>query len=95
MVLVLTGACVITLASCASQRDRQPQRDGYVVQAYHYCDKCGTLQGGIYEKGPFKTLPGKNKAECVHQWHEIPRDRFTQLATELYDVDWSTEPVRF
>ena len=67
------------LSSCASKRDRAPERAGYVVHAYHYCEKCQSLQGGIYEKGPFRTFPGENKKDCIHEWQECKR-RFDTVA---------------
>lgn len=90
--LILIAAC-IPLASCI--RDRPPERDGYIVHAYHYCPKCGSLQGGIYEKGPFRKFPGPNKEQCVHEWQEITREHFMEMATTEYGKDWSKEPARF
>ena len=94
-----TAAVVVVavslLPSCTSLPDRPPQREAYVVEAYHYCPECGTLQGGIYEKGPFKAFPGPNKETCSHQWEEITRERFKQLATDMYGADWTQESARF
>ena len=92
-VLLALTVTLLFLSSCVSQRDRAPERDGYVVHAYHYCEKCRSLQGGVYEKGPFKAFPGENKKNCIHEWQEISRERFFQRATERYDVDWSKEPA--
>ncbi|QDT43602.1 hypothetical protein Pan241w_37040 [Gimesia alba] len=87
--------CVTLVSSCVSKLDRPPERDGYVVQAYHFCEKCESLQGGIYEKGPFKKFSSDQRKECVHEWQEISRDRFMQLAVDLHAVDWSKEPGHF
>jgi len=81
----------VSLCGCSSQRDRAPIRDSYVVRAYHYCEKCGSLQGGVYEKGPFKTFSSPDRNQCVHAWQEISRERFMQLATQLHGMDWSQE----
>ena len=90
--LALTVA-LLFLSSC--QHNRGPVRDQAVIVAYHYCEECRSLQGGLYEKGPFKSFPGENRKNCIHEWQEISEARFYQLATELYDVDWSKEPGIF
>jgi hypothetical protein len=46
-------------------------------------------------KSAFKVFPAPNKDACVHQWEEISRDRFKQLATDRYGVDWSEESAHF
>jgi hypothetical protein len=93
---VIAFAAGLTLiTSCVSHRDQPPERDGFVVHAYHYCPRCDSLQGGVYEKGPFKSFPGPNKSQCEHQWQDVPRERFTELATELHGIDWSREPMYF
>jgi hypothetical protein len=88
-------AALTLMTSCASHLDRPPDRDSFVVHAYHYCPRCDSLQGGVYEKGPFKSFPGSNKSQCEHQWQEVPRERFKELATELHGIDWSHEPANF
>jgi hypothetical protein len=91
---VITVAAIFS-ASCASPRDQPPRREGYIVHAYHHCEKCGTVQGGIYEKGPFKQFPGPDKESCRHEWREISREEFKRLAAEDHRVDWSQEPAMF
>lgn len=92
---ILVVVMCLALTSCASRRDQSPHRDGYVVHAYHFCDKSGSLQGGVYEKGPFKQFPGPYKEECEHEWKEITRGQFKQLAAEKYNVNWNRESARF
>lgn len=65
------------------------------MHAYHFCDKCDSLQGGIYEKGPFERFAGPNKDNCEHEWQEITRECFKQLATDKYNVDWDQETAHF
>lgn len=95
-VAIVTAAIMLT-SSCAQFRriDRPPSLDAYCVHAYHACDKCGSLQGGIYNKGPFKRFPGPEKASCQHEWREIVRDEFKELASQNHGVDWSQESAMF
>lgn len=91
--------CVLLLfiASCTrfSRYDRPPKRDAYCATAYHFCKKCNSLQGGIYEKGPFLNFPGPEKEKCIHEWEEISRKEFKRLATEKYKHDWADESTHF
>lgn len=89
------AAGLMLVTSCVSHRDQPPERDGFVVHAYHYCPRCDSLQGGVYEKGPLKSFPGPNKSQCEHQWQEVPREQFKELATDLHGFDWSREPGIF
>ncbi|QDU41566.1 hypothetical protein Mal52_00190 [Symmachiella dynata] len=84
-------AIVALLCSCASQFDRSPDWEKASGDCYFYCEKCGSLQGGIFTKGPIKEFAGAGKESCIHEWQEITRERFKQLGTELHDCDWSQE----
>jgi hypothetical protein len=55
------------------------------------CDKCGSLDGGIYGKGPHKRLRSEPGAWCVHRWRLISHGEFKQQATVRFGVDWSQE----
>ena len=89
--ILTTVAIAPFLCSCASKLDRPPELDYIIGQGYHYCEKCGSLQGGIYGKGPTRRFAGAGKESCIHEWQEITRERFKQLGTELHDCDWSQE----
>jgi hypothetical protein len=69
----------------------EPPPHAMIEQAYYYCNRCDSLEGGNYGKGPFKSLPGKGKTECVHDWKTISHQEFKKLATEKHGVDWSKE----
>ena len=92
---VLSVLTLLLISSCISPRDLPPERGADIVQADHYCKKCQSLQGGICDKGPLKVFPGKDKKNCTHEWEEVSRGRFKQLASALYDVDWSKDPMPF
>jgi hypothetical protein len=79
-----------TLPAFVNLTDQPPPHD-MIEQAYHYCEKCGSLEGGIYGKGPFKSFPGEGKKECIHEWKTITRGEFKRIAVEKYGVDWNKE----
>jgi len=58
---------------------------------YYACDKCGSLDGGIYGKGPHKRLRSESGHWCVHRWHELSRAEFKQRAADQFGVDWFRE----
>lgn len=62
-----------------------------IGEAFHYCEKCDSLIGGIHGKGPTKSFEGNRNAECVHEWKEIDGETFRSTATTLYGVDWDAE----
>ena len=74
--------------------DRSPPH-GMIDKSYWRCEKCGSLQGGIWGKGPTKFFDGPNRRWCVHRWEEISRDEFKRLASEQYGEDWSQESDRW
>lgn len=62
-----------------------------IAQEYYHCKHCGSLDGGIYGKGPtrhFRTEQGKT---CTHDWQLISRDEFIKIGTERFHIDWSQE----
>ena len=87
--LLTVGAVVLNL-----RMDNGPYAGQFqpITVAYHECGKCGSLDGGLYGKGPtehFRTDPGR---WCVHDWRPIGRGEFKRLATERFGRDWSGEP---
>ena len=88
--------CAVALsASCMTMRDRLPKREYLVGVAYHHCPKCHSLNGGIYGKGPNKQFDGVEKRKCRHEWEEVTKERFMELATEFHNVDWAKETAIF
>lgn len=58
---------------------------------YHHCPKDNALRGGIWGKGPFKSL-GPNPSACaIDEWRLVNRKSFKALAVMHYQVDWSKE----
>jgi hypothetical protein len=60
-----------------------------IAHEYHVCDKCGSLDGGIYGKGPHKRMRSESGNWCVHRWRSISRAEFKVRASEQFGVDWS------
>ena len=85
------------LVSCSNEStDLPPDLNGMViVEAFHHCEKCGSLTGGIHGKGPTKHFDGTNRKNCVHEWTELDRKTFMDTATKLYNIDWSSDPVYY
>lgn len=95
MRFALLPTVAVVLAGCSLLPDRPPKRDGFCVYAFYACEKCGSVEGGISQKGPYKRFSGPGRGWCRHEWTEIPRSRFEELATERYGVDWSADPMPF
>jgi hypothetical protein len=71
-----------------------PFADDYpiVKEKYFKCDCCGSLDGGIYGgKGPMKHLRTDQAKECEHEWREISREDFLNLATSRFQLDLTKE----
>jgi hypothetical protein len=73
-----------------SRKDRSPPT-GVIDHAYFYCEKCDSLIGGVFGKGPVKHFDGPNKRKCVHTWKKITKTEFKALSGKLYGVDWANE----
>lgn len=62
-----------------------------IEMAFFKCEKCRSLEGGIYGKGPFKSLRSPDAKACVHDWQPIDMVEFKKLGTEWRGVDWTKE----
>ena len=87
--LILLTALSVTLCGCA--RYNQPPKTMMIEQAFFACSKCGSLDGGVYGKGPVKSFWTKAASHCIHDWQPISKGEFEFLATERFGVDWSKE----
>ena len=76
---------------CAGCRTNRPPDHMMIEMAFFKCDKCRSLEGGIYGKGPFKSLHTAKAATCIHSWQKVSRNEFMDLATQWQGVDWSNE----
>ena len=74
--------------------DRDP-RTGKIDVGYHVCEKCDSLDGGIYGKGPRKSLRTDAGGWCVHDWRPISREEFKREAANRFNVDWSQVTAGF
>ena len=82
-------ALVVTV--CAGCRTDRPPEHKMIEMAFFKCEKCHSLEGGIYGKGPIKSLHSPEAKACVHDWRPIARVEFKKLGTEWKGVDWTKE----
>lgn len=82
---------VAVLLSCVGCQSDQPPKHNRIEMAFFQCEKCRSLEGGIYGKGPFKSLRSPDAKTCVHDWQAIDKAEFKKLGTEWKGVDWSKE----
>ena len=78
-------------SGCAGYRTNRPTDHTMIEMAYFKCDKCRSLEGGIYGKGPFKSLHTPQADKCVHNWQKVSSDEFKALATQWQGVEWNDE----
>lgn len=60
-----------------------------IEQAYFKCEKCRSIEGGIYGKGPLIELHSDDARSCVHGWRRIPKSEFRQPGEQWHQADWS------
>lgn len=60
-----------------------------IAEEYYACDKCGSLHGGIYGKGPLASFASATATRCRHSWRPITRPEFQRFAAEQYPVAWA------
>ena len=84
-------ALVAIVMCCTGCRTDQAPEHRMIEAAFFKCEKCLSLEGGIYGKGPFKSLHTAGASGCVHHWQRIERKEFRDLATRWSGVDWSKE----
>ena len=89
-VLTVFAGILGALSSCAS-RYNQPPKTMMIEEAFFACSKCGSLDGGIFGKGPVMHLSSADAAHCVHTWRTVSKSEFEALATQRFGVDWSKE----
>lgn len=92
--LLVVGGLVFVWSWQYWRVNRRPFNDKWfspIVQQYHVCDKCGSLDGGNYGKGPTRSFRSETSYTCLHQWRKISRKDFKGMATEQFQVDWSVE----
>jgi hypothetical protein len=83
---------VFTLAGCAI-RDRPPHAFlPPIAEEYYVCAKCGSLDGGIYGKGPLAHFRSAGAATCRHQWMQITFADFKRQAQTRFPVQWADAP---
>jgi hypothetical protein len=63
-----------------------------IAEEYFVCQKCGSLHGGIYGKGPLVSFATSDAAECWHRWHLVRKAAFQMLASDRFPADWAKAP---
>jgi len=91
-ILLLCGVILILLLN---PFNKGPKSRYIIYQGYFRCDKCRSLAGGIFGKGPVKDLPGRNARFCIHKWIKIEKTEFMDLAEEWHRIDWPGESAAF
>ena len=81
---------ILCLSGCFSKYNRPPEHK-MIEMAFFKCEKCQSIEGGIYGKGPFKSLHSEKAEHCIHNWIRIEKEEFKKLGTEWKGVDWSGE----
>jgi hypothetical protein len=81
----------VLLSGCIGFQTDRPPDHKMIEMAFFTCEKCRSLEGGIYGKGPFKSYHTTEAGKCIHQWQEITMDEFKALATQRVAIDWSRE----
>ena len=87
LIIMMTGL----LVGCSGCRTDRPPEHMMIEMAFFKCEKCKSLEGGIYGKGPFKSLHTPQAQKCVHDWQRIKMEEFKALATKWQGVEWSGE----
>lgn len=79
------------IAGCASQQFNQSPKHLAIEQAFFKCDKCHSLEGGIYGKGPLKKLHSDRSDSCIHDWQRIRKAEFRQYGKDWNGIVWLEE----
>jgi hypothetical protein len=59
-----------------------------IAEEYYACEKCDSLDGGTYGKGPNRRFRTETGGWCVHRWQPIDRAEFRRQAAERFGTDW-------
>ncbi len=89
---ILILCIIIGIAAC-SRYDRSPESKFLppAKLAFYHCQKCESLEGGIYGKGSFKQFKSDKARKCIHNLETVSKQEFKQLASNGYKADWSKE----
>src|SRR6476469_9099772 len=60
-----------------------------IAEEYYRCEKCGSLHGGIYGKGPLASFATKAAASCWHRWSRISKTEFQKQAAADFPAAWA------
>jgi len=88
---ILVIVVIALVAGCSGSISNRPPQHLMIECAYFKCEKCKSLEGGIYGKGPFKSLHSSGAVKCWHDWQRIDRKEFKILGTAWCGIDWCKE----
>ena len=71
IIIITILISVLFLMRIFSPFNRKPKSKYMIFVGYYKCEKCRSLEGGIYGKGPMKILHSKKSIWCIHKWEEI------------------------
>ena len=60
-----------------------------IAEEYYACEKCDSLHGGIYGKGPLANYATKEAPSCWHDWKPVSKTEFQTKAAEDFPSDWA------
>lgn len=87
LAVIVLGGLLVGSTGCRTSR---PPDHMMVEMAFFKCEKCKSLEGGIYGKGPFRSLHTPEAQKCVHDWQRTSKEEYKALATQWQGVDWSS-----
>lgn len=71
--------------------NKPPKNNYRIWEGFHWCSKCGSLDGGIYGKGPHKAFRTVKATYCIHKWQSIDKTAFMKKAKQDFLVQWGKE----
>jgi hypothetical protein len=92
IILPIVLVCIIA-GGLGCNVNRRPEHLP-VEMAFFKCEKCRSLEGGIFGKGTEKLYSPKSE-KCVHDWQRISKKEFKKLGTQWRGVDWKREGIGF
>ena len=91
MMRLITIAIACLVVGCAGCYTDRPPEHKMIEMAFFKCEKCRSIEGGIYGKGPFKSFHSEDAKTCVHNWQKVSRKEFKNLGTTWAGIDWTKE----
>ena len=87
IVFFAIAAVLVVVSVIALEYNFRPHTSYVIYEAYYKCETRKSLEGGIYGKGPFKSLGPR----YCKGWVMTSRNELKQLASAWYKVRWDDE----